>query len=106
MIIYILMEMGAPLQHTPQIAHAVEKYSVQYQIDPIIMLAVMWCESRFNPDAYNVLTYDYGLYQVHCPSTKYAPWCRQRHKLKRIDHNIKTGMYVPPPSTVFILTGI
>ena len=93
-LIYILMELGAPHTTAPEIARQIQKASIQYHIDPILITSVIWHESRFRTSAYRKSTSDYGLMQIHCPTRDYAPWCKQRKKFATIKCNINIGVYL------------
>lgn len=93
-LIYVLAQMGAPAKYRSDIAKYTHKYSLKYDIDPLLALAVMYHESRFRPYINNPRFHDYGLMQIHCPSRNYVLWCRDLKKLKTIKYNIKIGIYI------------
>jgi len=89
-----LLQLGTPLSSVKPIAQHVLHYSQVYDINPLLVIAVIHHESRGYKGAHNKNTHDHGLMQIHCPSVNYAPWCKNVKKLQQLKHNIKTGIYL------------
>jgi len=71
-----------------RIVAAVNKYGKQYDLDPLLILALIQTESSFNPNAKSYVNCR-GLMQI---SYQYAPeWGIDRSRLYEIEYNIQHG---------------
>lgn len=80
--------------HTPtmKIARTVCKYSAKYEVDPVLVVALMKHESDFRVRSYHRAG-DYGLMQIHAEHRFGAKWInRKRCNLYGIDCNIAKGV--------------
>jgi soluble lytic murein transglycosylase-like protein len=89
----ILSSIGLGPNHAHMIANNILLSSEYQGVDSLLVAAVIYEESRFNPNLISK-THDYGLMQVHCPDRLYAPWCMSRQRLLKPSWNIFVGTLI------------
>ena len=94
MISYILFNVNKALRYYP----IIEKYSIEYKVDPLFITSIIKVESNFNPDAKSKKG-AIGLMQIMPPTAKeisekyFGVTDFNETKLYDPDFNVKLGVY-------------
>jgi soluble lytic murein transglycosylase-like protein len=91
--------LAAILWLAPQLGHETAEdyaglitgYAEKYEVDPLLVVAIIHTESRFNSRAKSK-TGDHGLMQVHVSVTTYKRYLGREHLLLEPKRNIRLGI--------------
>lgn len=95
-VLTILFSFNQPAPKAEKIGQVVCKENRRgkgsFELDPLVILSVMYVETRFRHFKKPTRTRDYGIMQIHCPSRNYAPYCKNRKRLLSLRGNIEIGI--------------
>ncbi len=91
LIAAILWLSPMPVVQAESYASHIQRESLRWDLDPLLVLAVIHRESRFTTTAKSK-TNDYGLMQVHVSKTTYSGYLRYPERLYNYKLNIRLGV--------------